>query len=54
MNFSVLNTTYLDRTYWDKRFKSYKTLYQWENNPERLYIPSYFNRRSRQYFAEWA
>ncbi|KAH7731151.1 Protein R13H4.2 c [Aphelenchoides avenae] len=54
MNFSVLNTTYLDRTYWDKRFKSYKTLYQWENNPERLYIPSYFNRRSRHYFAEWA
>lgn len=49
INFSVLNHNWLTSNTWDKTFKNYRLLYNWENYS----VPAYYNRNARQYFTEW-
>lgn len=49
--FSTLDRYWLTPSYWDRRFKDWRQLYAWDK--ERYYVPSYFDRKSRQYITQW-
>lgn len=52
ISFIILDKNWLSSDYWDKRYKDYRQLYYWHD--QSCYIPSYYNRRARQYYTEWA
>ncbi|KAF8356020.1 hypothetical protein PRIPAC_97643 [Pristionchus pacificus] len=53
MTYSTLHNYWLTPTAWDRRFKDWRELYVTQL-PSVNQIPSYYDRRAREYFATWS
>uniref|UniRef100_A0A914EKC5 Uncharacterized protein n=1 Tax=Acrobeloides nanus TaxID=290746 RepID=A0A914EKC5_9BILA len=52
IRFDTLDKCFLTPKFWDRRFNSWKRAHTWDT--EKYYLPSWTDKRSRQYFTYWS